>query len=63
MDKAFLAVEGYSSLMEIQNFSSDSSSYFIFNPQSLDIEANSSSSANIKPASFGISMKGFLIQS
>ena len=49
--KAFLAIEGYCSLIEIQNCSMDVSLCLIFKPRSVDIVASSSSSINEKPAS------------
>lgn len=47
---AFLAIEGYSYSMEIQNWSMDTSLYLICKPQSADI-MNSSSSVNDKTTS------------
>ena len=64
MAKAFLAIDWYSSLIKIQNFSRLGSLYLIFKLPSVDIDASSSSvSVKLSRASFEISMNKFQIQS
>ena len=66
MAKAFLAIDWYSALVKIQNFSRLDSLYLIFKLPSVDIDASSSSSSvtvKLTRASSEISTKGFRIQS
>ena len=65
MAKAFLAIDWYSALVKIQNFSRLDSLYLIFKLPSVDIDASSSSSVTVEltRASSEISTKGFRIQS
>ncbi len=58
-DNAFLATEGYFSLISIQNVSIGNSACLILSPRSLDIDANSSSSHNFRLILDRIFMKGF----
>ena len=65
MVAAFLAIDWYSSLIKIQNFSRLDFLYLIFKLPSVVIDASSSSSVSVKltQASSEISVDGFRIQS
>ena len=65
MAKAFLAIDWYSSLIKIQNFSRLDFLYLIFKLPLVDTDASSSSSVSVKltRASSEISINGFRIQS